>query len=454
MLRSLPSPGDILGGKYRLERLLGQGGMGAVFEATHLVTGKRVAIKCQLAREGSDAEAMSRFLREAQAAARVSHPNIVDVYDVGEASGTLYLVMQYLDGAPLSSLLGAGPLPIGAAVRTLISAMKGVQAAHRAGVVHRDLKPDNILLCRDAEGAATEPKVLDFGIAKVQSDQPSLAPSLTQSGSVMGTVYYMSPEQAEDARRVDARTDIYALGVILYEVLTGARPFQGASLTAVLLQISRGQFAPMRTLRMDVPEQLEAIVARAMAVDPVQRFQDIAAFIEALEPFAARQGLTASMPLGANMVSPAATDTPLAVESLRPAAKATANASWRVPIAGMVLLLVLGLVLWLRALETVEQAQAPVVSTQASQPEPSPIVAPNMQPTASDPADHVDAPVPAVSPQVPSKAERPRVVTRPKHGQASQPQPKAAAPTSGIPASTPATEGRGRLKVGLSPDQF
>jgi len=468
----LPEIGAVIAEKYRLERLLGRGGMGAVFEATHLITGKRVAIKCQLPRQEATADDVERFLREARAAAMISHPNVADIYDVGEASGTFFLVMQLLEGAPLSALMEHGPLPIGPAVRTLSSAMRGVQAAHKKGVVHRDLKPDNIFLCSGGEGISAEPKVLDFGIAKLSALTNSMNPSLTHSGAVMGTPHYMSPEQARDSRGVDERTDIYALGVILYELIGGVRPFEAPSLTALLLKVARGDAAPLRSVRPSVPVKLEEIVARAMALDPGMRFQTVGSFIDALQPFAGPVGLD---PRGAaegagELPGSVATETPLAVGSIAPSKQRLARrrAAWAVAVGALA---IIALALWLR-----HAAQSPLV--QQAPPTPAPTAVPTPAATAVAPAPAASppsAPAPsdsALPPPAPPEVVQPaRGIARPtavRRRPASTPAPTSAVLESPAPAPPSASSagpaahpdepetshGKGRLRVDLAKDQF
>ena len=285
-LQPLPEVGACIADKYRIDRLLGRGGSGAVFLAEHVVTGKRVALKWMALGADASPDDMERFVREARAAALISHPNVVNIYDVDEHEGALFLVMEYLRGAPLSQLLKAGPLPVGEAVATLLPAMEGVQAAHRAGVVHRDLKPDNIFLLQGPEGEPRGTKVLDFGIAKLSRQLEAGAPTtLTATGMVMGSPHYMAPEQAADASGVDHRADLYSLGVILYQALTGHPPFEAETLPGLLLKIAEGRFAPLGEVRPELPAALTRTVERCMALQPQDRFEDVAAAIRELTPF-------------------------------------------------------------------------------------------------------------------------------------------------------------------------
>ncbi|MEY4514884.1 MAG: hypothetical protein RLZZ450_7006, partial [Pseudomonadota bacterium] len=209
-----PNLGDVVADKYRLDRVLGEGGMSTVYAAANVITGKPVAIKWLQPEIIKDEEQSQRLLREAQATSSLDHPNVVNVFDVGRHAGALFLVMELLHGEPLSELLQRGPHDPYEIVRLMMPVLRGVHAAHRGGVVHRDLKPDNIFICRDPHGdEPREPKVLDFGISKL-TDELTPGQELTREGTVFGTPQYMAPEQMRDARVADARSDVYALGVI------------------------------------------------------------------------------------------------------------------------------------------------------------------------------------------------------------------------------------------------
>jgi len=281
----MPTVGDVVAGKYTIEKVIGEGGMGAVYSATHNLTGKRVAIKWMLPALAKDEDAVRRFLREAQAAGRISHRNVVDIYDVGEHNGTPFLVMEFLRGEPLTAALERGGLDVSQVIAMLIPAMRGVAAAHRMGVVHRDLKPDNIFLVQDEAGNATDPKVLDFGISKVSAND-GVSSRLTKTGAVMGTPYYMSPEQIRGSAELDKRSDVYAFGVILYEALTGRVPFSADTYSALILEIATGTAKNMRELKDDLPEELDEIVMKAMARDLPNRYADLESVMRDLLPFA------------------------------------------------------------------------------------------------------------------------------------------------------------------------
>jgi serine/threonine-protein kinase len=277
-------PGELVADRYVLEHTLGTGGMGEVFEARHAITGKKVALKWLRPELAKDDNVRRRLVREAKIAARVQHPNVVDIYDVGTHGGAVFLVMELLRGQTLRQWMAArGPAPAAELVAILVPVLRGLAAVHAADVVHRDLKPQNIFLCEAEDGTIREGKVLDFGIA---SDAKSITLNeLTAPGQIVGTPAYMAPEQL-DGRDVDARTDIYAMGVILYEGLTGRRPFDAKDLPSLVRGIILDPVPPVRSLRPEVPEALSEVVARAMARRPEQRYPDVASLLRALAPFA------------------------------------------------------------------------------------------------------------------------------------------------------------------------
>lgn len=281
-----PATGDVLGGKYEIEGIIGEGGMGIVFAATQKLTNKAVALKWLRPGLVDEPKAGQRMLREAQASARIQHPNALDVYDYGKHKGCVYLVMERLHGDTLGARIERGRLDPAAAVHLLMPALRGIAAAHKLGVIHRDLKPENIFLCRGTDGAPREAKVLDFGIAKLVAPDGNFIQTLTESGALIGTPVYMSPEQASDPKSVDQRADVYALGVILFEMLTGTVPFRSTRLSALLVEIAKGTPIALRDVRPELPAALAAVVSRAMAKEPAARYPDVESLAHALEPFA------------------------------------------------------------------------------------------------------------------------------------------------------------------------
>jgi serine/threonine-protein kinase len=266
--------GSELGGRYRVEARIGSGGMADVFRGFDSVLHRTVAIKVLNARFASDAGFVERFRREAQAAARLNHPNIVGVFDHGADDGTQYIVMEFIEGRTLADALEAGrrPSPMQAA-EVAQHICEALEAAHAQGVIHRDIKPANVMVTRDGTV-----KVMDFGIARLVSG-PETAP---QTSAVLGTAAYLSPEQAQ-GQRVDARTDIYSLGTVLYEMLAGRPPFTGESPVAIAYKQVNEQPVPPSHVNPDVPSSLDAVVMRALAKNPANRYQSARDFADDLE---------------------------------------------------------------------------------------------------------------------------------------------------------------------------
>ncbi|GAA2359311.1 protein kinase domain-containing protein [Dactylosporangium salmoneum] len=255
--------GMVIAGRYRLQAVLGRGGMATVWRAVDDRLGRPIAVKVLSSPAGAaDPAAVRRFEQEAHAAARLSHPNIVAVHDVGREQDMAYLVMELVDGASLADQLAHGPLPTGQAAAIAVQVCEALAAAHRAGVIHRDIKPANILLARSGEV-----KVCDFGIARLTHQQQT---GLTATHTVIGTSAFMAPEQATGGP-VDARTDLYALGCVLYAMLTGQPPFDGENPMAVLHQHLHEPPVPPRTLRRDVPAGLDRLVTDLLAKHPADR---------------------------------------------------------------------------------------------------------------------------------------------------------------------------------------
>jgi serine/threonine-protein kinase len=278
-------PGDVLAGKYRVERVLGQGGMGVVLAARHLDLLELRALKVLHDQEGG-AEATERFLREARAAARLKSDRVARVYDVGRLDGGApYLVMEHLEGCDLGALVKArGPLPLVEAVWYLLQALEGIAEAHAAGIIHRDLKPANLFLTTGADGTPCV-KILDFGISKLVAPPGSgIENEMTRTGMVLGSPYYMSPEQMRSSRDVDARTDIWSLGVILYRLLTAAVPFHGDSITQVCAAVVGDTPALPSSRRPDLDPRVDAVVMRCLEKDPGRRYGSAVELAAALVP--------------------------------------------------------------------------------------------------------------------------------------------------------------------------
>jgi eukaryotic-like serine/threonine-protein kinase len=273
------APGTLIDNRYRVVSRVGSGGMAEVYCADDVQLGRRVAVKLLHERFAADDEFVERFRREASSAAALSHANIVSVYDRGEWSGTYYIVMEYLDGRSLDSIVREeAPLPADRAIELTEQVLRAARFAHRRGIVHRDLKPHNVII--DEEGRI---KVTDFGIARAGAG----ASEITQTGSIMGTARYLSPEQAQ-GNPVSPRSDLYSIGVMLYELLTGTVPFEGDSVVAIALRHLSEPPRPPSSLVPSISPALDAIVLRALAKSPDERFADADEFIAALENERAR----------------------------------------------------------------------------------------------------------------------------------------------------------------------
>ena len=263
-------------GKYRPIGRLGNGAMGVVYKCSQPGLERPVAVKVMIAGRHASPEQIHRFQREAWAAAQLDHPNVLRVYDVGSEGPLHYFIMEYVDGWSLDQLIGTQELTLDRSLRLVGTLARALQAAHERGIIHRDIKPSNILIQR----ASGQPKLADFGLAKSLHDQRNLS----GSGDLIGTPQYMSPEQALEAPQdVDARTDVYSLGAVLYEMLTGVPPFDGPSILAVLRKLSEDEPTPVRERSPNIPEPVEAICRRAMARDRGDRFATAGEFAEAIE---------------------------------------------------------------------------------------------------------------------------------------------------------------------------
>ncbi len=296
-----PTIGEVIAGKYRVESIVGTGGMGIVLGATHLELGQRVAIKVLTIPE-DDArreEARERFLREGRATAALVSDHVVRIYDVGTlANGAPFMVMELLRGQDLArTLQQRGPLSIELACDCVRQAADAIATAHAQGIVHRDLKPSNLFLTQRSDGAPLV-KVLDFGISKtIHSELEPLTGNLTATRSVLGTPFYMSPEQVRDAKKVDVRTDIWSLGLILHELLTASPAFEGTTLPGVCAAIAADPPAALRLKRPEVPVQVEAIVLKCLQKDPARRFQSARELVDRLAPWTGRADSALLSPL-------------------------------------------------------------------------------------------------------------------------------------------------------------
>ena len=283
-MKNEPDPGalegQILGKKFLVRRLIGSGGMGSVYEVEHVVTKRVGALKLLHESYASVGAVVERFLREASAAGRIGNRHIVETYDAGELpTGEPYIFMELLVGRSVREVIASrGRLGFEEARDVVLQAVEGLAAAHAAGIVHRDIKPDNLFVCDGERGFV---KVLDFGISKFAELQA--VQRLTGEGATLGTPHYMSPEQVVSKREVDARVDVYALGVVLYECVTGKVPFDAESLPALSVKIFEGKYAPVGELSSDAPPALDAVLSKALARDPGERFSSVLELRDALE---------------------------------------------------------------------------------------------------------------------------------------------------------------------------
>ncbi len=467
--------GEVLDGKYRVDRVIGAGGMGVVVAATHVQLQTQVALKFLLPEVLSNQQVAERFVREARAAVRIQSEHVARVSDVGKLSnGAPYMVMEYLEGQDLADILAkSGPMSVTQAAGYLLQACEAIAEAHALGIVHRDLKPANLFLVTRAR---REPiiKVLDFGISKT-TDAESMG--LTNTSALMGSPYYMSPEQMKSARDADARSDIWALGIILYELLTGVPPFLGSTITEIVVSVTQGNVPPVRDVRPDVPAAVEAIIGRCLKRDPRQRYADIAAFAKALVPFgpprsdAALENITRILGVVASH-RPAAPDTPESNRAVNaPIAQATA-AAWsnshsgtRANLRGPLLIGVsaaviaaLTLLAW-RYSRPSQRAAAdwPSVTTSASSAPQSSVAVPNAQPAAPLALAVTSAEPPPSAPSAQPAAPSASAATSVEPVASAAPAKKnqarvtsATAPRTNKPpvAATPAPTGKG-LNMGM-----
>jgi len=403
-LASVPRPGDVIAGKLRVERIVGAGGMGIVVVAEHLHLRKTVAVKL-LRSEVIDApNVVERFLREARAMAALYGDHVVRVTDVGtQENGLPYMVMEHLHGRDLGDLLAErGKLPVVEAVDYVLQACEGIAEAHAAGIVHRDLKPGNIFLTRGRDGAPLV-KVLDFGVSKLV-DARWDEKSLTDTSTIIGSPAYMSPEQIRSSKTVDARTDIWALGVTLYKLVSGEQPFSSDTPAGMCAAIVLGEVPPLRA-HADVPPAFEAVVMRCLAKGIDARYQSVGELASALRPFASEAG-RASAERVVKVARSGATTQP-EVRSATAARIDVPRASNATRVVAVVVIVasIAAVVLLLTMNRTPPRTEAPPVSAPASTPAravPPPMPLPALSDTTPAPSVSAAKPLPP-----PTKPARP-----------------------------------------------
>lgn len=433
--------GDVIGERYRVDTVLGAGAMGVVVAAHHVELDDPVAIKFLAQDLVESPHALGRFHREARAAAKIKHEHVIRVYDVGKLpNGVPYLVMERLVGSDLATLLDAeGPLPLAESLRYVREACAGIAEAHRLGIVHRDIKPSN-LFCAQQPNAHRTVKVLDFGISKLVEPTPD--GSITGTASLLGSPSYMSPEQMRAPNRVDHRTDIWSLGVVLYELSTGALPFTGSSYAQLCLSVTSDTPDPPRSRCPGLPVELEAIVLKCLKKDRDERYGSVDELAQALDAFAAAQRQSAAHKPASTASSTAAPLTltaPIAnwLEAPAPArAPATGRSTWARTVSPLVTLgrrpqLALGVLamafvlgvglVWWSATRSV-----PTVTSAARDSEPPPPVRAPMtnppRPTSVPAARHAPRPVTSDPTPMPATSRLP--------------SPPAAAPAARVPPAS------------------
>jgi serine/threonine-protein kinase len=408
--------GQVLADKYRIERLLGVGGVGFVVAARHLQLEQTVALKFLLPAMVDNAEAVARFKREARSAARIKGEHVARVFDVGEMEhGVPFIVMELLEGLDLAQwLVRRGTLPVAQAVDFVLQACVAIAEAHSLGIVHRDLKPANLFCVRHSDGQSLV-KVLDFGISKViEYGGADSAGSVTRTTSILGSPHYMSPEQVQGAKDVDPRTDIWALGVILHELLAGRVPFQGDAFGEIAVKVSVQTAPALSDLRPDVPPNLADVVQKCLAKDRRDRFQNVAALASALAPFAAEHAPSpvdriagivrvagAADTSGANDLTPTPVSTSHSIAPFGRTELASLGIGRHAPVGVFWLLVFVALGSAIGALVAVHnRSAATVVAATAAAASPLPETESDVQPAALVPAKIVELPPRRLEPHV------------------------------------------------------
>jgi len=456
--------GQVLDGKYVVEKVLGCGGMGVVVRAYHRILDDRVAIKFLLPEATLVPEAVARFTREARAATKIKGEHVVRVIDVGQfQTGEPYIVMEYLQGRDLGQVVRErGPMPVAEAVDYVLQGCEALAEAHALGIVHRDLKPANLFVTKHPDGSALV-KVLDFGISKLTNaagSGPDLG--LTKTSAMMGSPLYMSPEQMASARDVDAGTDIWAIGAVLYELLSGRPPFDAETLPQLCAMVLQSRAAPLDEVRPEVPAEVARIVDRCLEKDRAKRFRDVGELARALRDFAPRRARV-SVERISRILEPAgpdagATALPQSLpESISPsdAAPRVATAvSWgetapsvpkgsRAPLAlaaAIALVIVGGVALLLRGAlggGDAPAATSAVESAVAAPPPPAPSIAEPAAPSPMPSTEPTAAPSASSTPKLAAKTGKPSPAPATASAKPAPAELPAAPPPPAAPASKP-----------------
>jgi tRNA A-37 threonylcarbamoyl transferase component Bud32 len=421
--------GEVLAGKYHLERLLGSGGMGSVYEALHAFTQRRVAVKLMHPHIARSRIAAERFVREARAPGSIGHTGIVEVLDGGHAEdGSLYLVMEVLHGETLSAALKGRRMHLQEIAEIVLELLDILDAAHAAGFVHRDIKPENVFL-QHAGDAEIEIKLLDFGVAGVianEAKERSSDPKLTRAGAVLGTPLYMSPEQAL-GRSVDARADLWSVGALLYQALAGAPPYGGDSFQSLVVSIATQDHVPIGALRPDLPPRVHAVIERALRKDPEKRWSSAREMAGALaSAVEGRSTANDANTLGMSAL-PSEPSAPLNPPR---ALQADGLTPLRMIALGMGAVIALGAIAYIVTLGPGSHATAPVAETATIEPvaEPSPVVA------AKSPVHAAVAPAVVAPAGAPAAVEADAIEVK-----EASPTPQAQQEAPTVPAPVPVT---------------
>jgi serine/threonine-protein kinase len=395
--------GVVIADRYRLTRLLGEGGMGAVWEATHNLTRKSVALKF-LKAAPENAAARRRFLREARAASAVQHPNVVEIHDIVEHENMPVMVMDLLTGESLAQRLARDErIPLRELAEIMLPVVSAIGTAHAAGVVHRDIKPDNVFLVKGHDDVI-KPMVLDFGIAKLSTspEEAASTANLTRTGTLMGTPYYMAPEQVFGEKDVDHRADVWAVGVLVYECLSGAKPVDGENVGQLFKTIVTGKLQPLEQRVPELPADITAVVGRLLTVDRDKRAPDLRELYQTLKRYASVNA--ASFGSAADVTLPADNTDPGKAVALvpqsegvsgsveRPAPTSSRRLLW---IAGLAVVTLSGLGLLFAGSRPEVTSELPSATTSAEPSESSvPVVAPSVEQPAASTNVVVDASAP------------------------------------------------------------